>query len=190
MALPVFMQDVDNQVRIETNTTLDDNSRRLIRIFNLLAAPRPHNDISIAIDLLNGRIADTRFGIDYATVDRHVESSMRSMISGLYQNGTENFFNDSRSRLENIGEFINQNIPELEKKIRTDRILNLNRPAILATIQDHINEYHTTATHDEREKIALQLKRLSDRAHSKWNLRPELVALADDPYTILANHAI
>jgi len=106
MALPVFMQDVDNQVRIETNTTLDDNSRRLIRIFNLLAAPRPHNDISIAIDLLNGRIADTRFGIDYATVDRHVESSMRSMISGLYQNGTENFFNDSRSRLENIGEFI------------------------------------------------------------------------------------
>jgi len=115
---------------------------------------------------------------------------MRSMISGLYQQGTENFFNDSRSRLENIGEFINQNIPGLENRMRTDRILNLNRVDLLATIQDHIHEYHTTATHDEREEIANQLNILSDQAHSKYNLRPELAALVNTPYTILAHHAI
>jgi hypothetical protein len=74
--------------------------------------------------------------------------------------------------------------------MRTDRILNLNRVDMLATIQDHINEYNTTATHDEQEIIAIQLKNLSDIAHSRYNLRPELAALADDPYTILANHAI
>ena len=78
----------------------------------------------------------------------------------------------------------------MAQQITSDRINNLNRVDMLATIQDHITEYYTTATHNEQQQIAGQLRGLTDRAHSAYNLRAELVALADDPYIILASHAL
>ena len=112
------------------------------------------------------------------------------MISNLYQTGTNNLFDDTRTRRERVALFASANIDGLAQQITRDRINNLNRLDILATIQDHINEYYTTATHNEQRQIAGQLRGLTDRAHSAYNLRPELAALADDPYTILANHAL
>ena len=189
MALPMFMQITEQQIRDEDTTTLDDHFARVSRDF-LTVVPRTHDHISNHISNLNADIANNRFGIDYAIVDDHIEMSMRSMIENMYQAGTEQLFNDTLTRRERILKFAALNGNKLEQKIRTDRINNLNRVDMLATIQDHINEYNTTATHDEQENIAIQLKILSDRAHSRYNLRPELAALADDPYTILSNHAI
>ena len=189
MALPMFMQITEQQIRDEDTTTLDDHFARVSRDF-LTVVPRTHNHVSNTVSTLNTYIANTRFGIDYAIVDDHIEDSMRFMIESMYQAGTNSLFDDTRTRRERIASFAVTNGKGLDNKITNDRINNLNRVDILATIQDHIHEYHTTATHDEREEIANQLNILSDRAHRKYNLRPELAALADDPYIILANHAI
>ena len=189
MALPMFMQITEQQIRDEDTTTLDDHFARVSRDF-LTVVPRTHNHVSNTVSTLNTYIANTRFGIDYAIVDDHIEDSMRFMIESMYQAGTNSLFDDTRTRRERIASFAVMNGKGLANKITNDRVSNLNRVEILATIQDHIHEYHTTATHNEREEIANQLNELSDRAHRKYNLRPELAALADDPYIILANHAI
>lgn len=189
MALPNFMLDTEQRIRDENQTTLDDHFTRLVRDFSTVA-PRAHNHVSNTIDTLNAHVADTRFGIDYATVDPHVETSIRAMVSDLYQNGTEHLFNDNLTRRERIIALGTASGRGMSQKITTDRIMNLNRPDMVTTIQDHITEYHTTATHNERDQIASQLRMLADRAHSAYNLRGDLAALADTPYTILIAHGL
>ena len=187
MALPVFMQTTKQRIKNEKITTLDDHFVRIINDFSTVV-PRTNDHISNTISVENARISISRFGVDYVTADPHVEESMRSMIEKMYQTGTAHLLDNTHTRQERIAAFAMENINGLDQKIRTDRILNLNKIDILATIQDYIHEYHTTATSDEQKQIANQLNILSDRAHSKYNLRPELAALANDPYTILANH--
>ncbi len=189
MALPNFMLDTTQRIRDEDTTTLDDHFTRLIRDFTTVA-PRTHNHVSTTIDTLNARIANNRFGVDYGAVDAHVESTMRAMIGQMYQVGTDQLFDDTRTRRERIASFALSNGKGLAQRINTDQILNLNRSDMLLTVQDHINEYHTTATPDERDQIANQLSVLTDRAHRQYNLRADLAALANTPYTILLNHGL
>jgi len=188
MALPEFMQETEERIRYENQTTLDDYFTQLLRAFSNLDTIT-HNDVSNTLDTLNSYVATSRFGIDYETSDDHVESSIRAMVSDIYQQGSEHLFDDNLTRREQILAAGNSGFIGMSQQIILDRINNLDSEKILVTIKDYINEYRT-ATPDEQFKIASQLELLTLRAHSAYNLRSELEALEDDPYTLLSNHEL